>query len=342
VLYKKDQKTYINKLITKSSFDSIAIEITKPDFFKYPFAFDPLEAKISPAVNIPPHIKDDEIVLKGLTPKNYKLNISNTHGKTLETKIEIKRDFTLLLNIIGLILLSTLISSFFIKRHKYLEREKSKINQRISALQLSSLQSQMNPHFIFNSLGAIQYFIQTNNIEKADDYLSNFAQLMRMILEASKSKFISLKNEIKLMDLYISLEEVRFESMFNYKIDIDPRIDLEFNIPPMIIQPYIENAVNHGLYNLKDKEGKLELSLLYIDGNTIEVKIRDNGIGRKKATELRNKNHKSRGMQIVNERIETFNNTERFSVNVEIYDHEGDDNNSLGTEVIIRCTDFEA
>ena len=200
VLYQVDQKTYVSILNTKSSFDSIAIEIIKPDFFKYPFEFDPLEAKISPTVNIPPLIKNDEIVLKGLTPKNYKLNISNTHGKTLETKIEIKRDFTLLLNIIGLILLSTLISSFFIKRHKYLEKEKSKINQRISALQLSSLQSQMNPHFIFNSLGAIQYFIQTNNIEKADDYLSNFAQLMRMILEASKSKFISLKNEIKLLD----------------------------------------------------------------------------------------------------------------------------------------------
>ena len=153
----------------------------------------------------------------------------------------------------------------------------------------------MNPHFIFNALGSIQYFIQTYDTVKADEFLSNFAMLMRSILESSKSKYISLSEEIKLIELYVGLEKIRFENLFDYQIAIDDNLDLESKVPPMIIQPFVENAINHGLYHLKGRKGLLNLTFDAINNNELKISISDNGIGRKAAAKLRNKNHKSRG-----------------------------------------------
>jgi two-component system, LytTR family, sensor kinase len=206
-------------------------------------------------------------------------------------------------------------------------------------LELSALQSQMNPHFIFNSLGAIQYFIQTHDAEKADDYLSNFAKLMRMILESSKSRYITIEDEIELLTLYLGLEQIRFEDKFTFELTVDEELDQDFKIPPMIIQPYIENAINHGLVNLKNKMGELKIIVNNLNNNAIEMIVIDNGIGRVEASKLRNKNHKSRGMQIVNERIESFNESDKFQVTSKIDDLYDENNLAKGTMITLRFID---
>src|SRR5690606_30320434 len=140
-------------------------------------------------------------------------------------------------------LLSYIFSTIYININKKIEADKTEINRRFANLRLSALQSQMNPHFIFNSLGAIQYFIQINNEEMADEYLSNFALLMRKILEASKEKYITIEDEVQLLKLYLNLEELRFEDKFTSEIIVDDNVDSEAKLPPMMIQPFIENAI---------------------------------------------------------------------------------------------------
>jgi len=195
----------------------------------------------------------------------------------------------------------------------------------------------MNPHFIFNALGAIQYFIQTEKTQEADRYLGRFAMLMRKILDSSKSKYISLGEEIELLKLYISLEQMRFEGQFDFKLEIDDLIELESYIPPMIIQPFVENAINHGLYNLVNRKGLLELGFKADTKKMITCIIKDNGIGREKAQSFKNKKHKSRGLQIVKDRVATLNAQGDMHIRLTTNDlHQ--DNESIGTEVIIVIT----
>jgi len=240
--------------------------------------------------------------------------------------------------IVMFLLVIGLLTWFFarqiIEANKVMEAEKTKLNKRISDLQLTSLQSQMNPHFIFNALGSIQYFIQTYDTVKADEFLTNFAMLMRSILESSKSKYITIKDEIKLLELYIGLEKIRFENLFDFDIEIDEWIETDTKIPPMILQPFIENAINHGLYHLKGRKGHLLLKFEARSNDAIKITIRDNGIGRKATGRLRSKNHKSRGMRIINERIDTINRSSEMKVQVSTTDIENE-GRPFGTEVIL-------
>jgi len=191
----------------------------------------------------------------------------------------------------------------------------------MAQLELSALQSQMNPHFIFNALGAVQYFIQSNNADQADEYLSNFAHLMRLILEASKSSLISLDDEIRMLKLYLGLEKMRFDDKFDYKINIDNNLSGNFEIPPMIIQPFIENAVNHGIYHLQDRSGKIILNIQELQANELLITIEDNGIGREAADKLKQKNYISRGTQILTERIQTLNASSDMKINAQTIDN---------------------
>ncbi len=215
--------------------------------------------------------------------------------------------------------------------------QKIEINKRVAELELSALQSQMNPHFIFNALGAIQYFIQTQKTEEADNFLSDFAMLMRKILESSKTKYITLKEEKEILDLYINLEQLRFEGLFDFNWHIDDNVDMDMIIPPMILQPFIENAINHGLFSLKGRKGKLDVFIIQKSEYVIECIIRDNGIGRKQADQLRNKKHKPRGMQIVNDRIKTLNSLSDIKVNIRTTDlYENTDPSGTTAAIEIR------
>jgi LytS/YehU family sensor histidine kinase len=183
------------------------------------------------------------------------------------------------------------------------------------------MRSQMNPHFIFNALNSVNSFIAVNDERNANRYLTEFSALMRSVLENSDEDFIPLTKEIELLELYVKLEHNRFKEKFDYTISVDKNISLDqFSIPPMLLQPYIENAIWHGLRYRKEK-GNLEISIKKRDEETVLVIIKDNGIGRKKSQELKTKNQlkqKSKGMSTIKNRVAILNDMykERISVNV--------------------------
>lgn len=151
-------------------------------------------------------------------------------------------------------------------------------SQQLSELQLRALRSQMNPHFVFNSLTAIQYYINENDFETSDTYLVKFSRLIREFFELSKEEEISIKREIKLLNNYLELEKLRFKTKFDYDIIVDPTLDHNNTLPTMILQPIVENAVNHGIFNRKN-EGKVSVHFVKKSQAAIEIIISDNGPG---------------------------------------------------------------
>jgi tetratricopeptide (TPR) repeat protein len=185
------------------------------------------------------------------------------------------------------------------------ERAKSALQQRAKELEVQALRSQMNPHFIFNCLNAINRFILGHETEAASDYLTKFSRLMRMIMNHSRHSYITLSEEIEVLQLYLDMERLRFKDAFDYSIIVDDEIDSdEIRIPPLLVQPFVENAVWHGLMH-KDERGSLTIDFRLSDDQLTCV-IRDNGIGRREAGKLRSKSaekHKSMGLQITAERM---------------------------------------
>lgn len=202
-------------------------------------------------------------------------------------------------------------------------------------LSLKSLRSQMNPHFIFNALNSVNSFIATNDERAANRYLTDFSTLMRSVLENSEQDFIPLEQEIDLLGLYLKLEHSRFDDKFDYQFIIDKNVKInEFQIPPMLLQPYVENAVWHGLRYKKEK-GLLKIEMKQKDNETLEIIISDNGIGRKKSKELKSENqqkNKSKGMQNIKQRIAILNEMYHDKVDVFISDLS---QNEAGTKVVL-------
>ncbi len=263
--------------------------------------------------------------------------------------IEVKPPFYLTWWFI-LALLSLLVGLFWFwnKRRfnqlKAKEAQKSETNLKFAELELQALQAQLNPHFIFNSLGAIQYFIKTNEKEKADAYLTSFARLMRLFLESSKNKYITLAEEIEMLRLYIQLEQLRFKNSFTASIILDPELDpAQIYIPSLLLQPFIENAINHGLFH-KEGLGNLALDFSPMEDEGLLVTLEDNGIGRTKAQEIKKRsvlNYKSRAMQIIDERREVLSKVEDYHIDIEIKDLYHLDKSAAGTKVIIKIPDIE-
>lgn len=215
---------------------------------------------------------------------------------------------------------------------------KTKFSQEIAELEMKALRAQMNPHFIFNSLNSIQNYILKNDAEKASQYLTKFSKLIRLILDHSNQNFITLSSEIELLTLYIEMEDMRFEKHFDSKISVDGNINAEqILIPSMLIQPSVENAIWHGLLH-KSEKGFLKIVFKKIDEKLLEVTIEDNGVGRKKAEELRSKTSlkkKSYGTQITKSRIKTLNKTSELQTSFEIIDLQDEQENAAGTRVLI-------
>ncbi len=201
-------------------------------------------------------------------------------------------------------------------------------------LALKSLRSQMNPHFIFNALNSVNNYIAKSDERSANRYLSDFSTLMRAVLENSEEDFISLSKELELLELYTKLEHSRFPDKFDYKITIDEHIDIDaFQIPPMLLQPYIENAIWHGL-RYKEEKGFLNIDLTQKTKGVIVITITDNGIGRKKSAALKTTNQKkqkSKGMGNIKKRIAILNTMYKDKVDVQISDLEDE---GRGTKVI--------
>ena len=203
---------------------------------------------------------------------------------------------------------------------------------------MMALRAQMNPHFLFNSLNSINHFIVKNKPEEAAEYLTKFSRLIRLILTNSKLTAVPLANEIEAVRLYLQLEKIRFNNRFDYSIEVEEGVDVDyFEIPPLLIQPYIENAIWHGLLH-KEEKGHLKL-LLYVQDPYLFVIVEDNGVGRRKAQEQKSKSatkDKSMGMQITAERVDLLNQLKQQQATVEIIDMEDQDGNPSGTKVIMR------
>lgn len=196
-------------------------------------------------------------------------------------------------------------ASFLIYFYNRQVRKQEQLKSELKTLQMQSLRSQMNPHFIFNALNSIKHFILGNDKFVASEYLSNFSMLIRKILLHSESETISLSEEIETLKLYLEMEQRRFDQKFVYKINVDSEIDTDLtSIPPLILQPYVENAIWHGLLH-KESEGLLQINIKR-DDKFINYEIVDNGIGRVKAAEIKTKSalkKKSLGMQITKDRL---------------------------------------
>lgn len=208
------------------------------------------------------------------------------------------------------------------------------------------LSAQMNPHFIFNALSSIQYYILEEDTESSINFLSDFSKLMRMTLENSRFPSINVTSEVEYLNQYLKLEKFRHRNNFEYSIFVDANIEDEYTfIPPMFLQPFIENTIIHGLSN-KEQAGKISISLYLVKGGKIKCIIEDNGVGRKKARELKylkeQPSHESRSLGITEKRIELLEMIYEDDFKINIIDLYNESGNSSGTRVeVVIPAEFE-
>jgi sensor histidine kinase YesM len=227
-----------------------------------------------------------------------------------------------------------------LKRIRHETRLKSTYTKRIHQIEMRALRAQMNPHFIFNCLNSINRYIVKSDHKTASGYLTKFAKLIRLILDNSTADTITLDKEIQTLQLYLDMEILRFDNVFAYAIELDEALLPEtITIPSMLLQPYVENAIWHGLLHKETGAGKLWIRFQQPSGNMLIAEVEDNGIGRQKAKELKSKEaiqKKSYGMQISEDRIFLINELYDIKARVRVEDLVGEENVPRGTKVIIE------
>lgn len=224
-----------------------------------------------------------------------------------------------------------------LKKEAEFKSARERLERELQISTLASIKSQMNPHFVFNALNTVQSYIFTNERENATDYLSKFSELTRMILDMSNKEKIPLAEEIKALTLYLELEKKRFEDSIQYQIIVNENISPEMvQIPSMLIQPYVENAIKHGLLHKKG-DRKIKIEILK-EGAAVIVFIDDNGIGRKKSQELKAlkpSSHRSFASEANKKRLQLLNQNRENTIDIEYLDKLDSYGNSLGTMVIL-------
>jgi ligand-binding sensor domain-containing protein len=218
------------------------------------------------------------------------------------------------------------------------EKLKADFRQQIAETEMKALRAQMNPHFIFNCLNSIQKYILKQDHFAASQYLTRFSRLIRLILDHSNQQVIQLSSELELLKLYAEMEQLRFDNRFDFEVQIAADIDTQIAaIPSMLIQPYLENAIWHGLLH-KDEKGRLLLSFNRSEDNMLKVAIEDNGVGRAMAAELKSKQvlkKKSYGMQITEDRIAIINRIQNINATSEVTDLFDAEGRPAGTRVVL-------
>ncbi|MBT8254682.1 MAG: histidine kinase [Flavobacteriaceae bacterium] len=283
--------------------------------------------------------KEQEIIQaarfrQDLSDKQSRISSLESDRALSATKYELslernKRQQLIIYSLIGGVLL-LLSAGYFM--YKSIRQQKLANN----LLALKSLRSQMNPHFIFNALNSVNSFIALNDERTANQYLSDFSLLMRAVLENSEEDFIPLSKEIELIELYARLEHFRFKDRFEYKFNIGDNVQIEaFKIPPMLLQPYIENAVWHGLRYKKEK-GVLSINIDQQKTDEINITISDNGIGRERSKAMKTENqkkHNSKGLGNIKKRVAILNTMYKDKVDIAISDLS--ENEDRGTKVVV-------
>ena len=295
-------------------------------------------------------LNDKNLKLYSLASGNYTIQLAIKHDNLkidLQTiQFEIKKPFwlkPLFLFGFGFVFLG-LIYTFYklqilkLEKRNQLLLEKVNLEKNLNQSKLKAIKSQMNPHFFYNALNTIQSFILSNEKKQAVSYLSKFSNLTRTILEMTEKETISIAEEVKTLGLYLDIEKARFEEDFNYHILVDDEIDAEnIKIPTMLLQPYVENAVKHGLLH---KQGEKAVTIHFQkETEHIKISIDDNGIGRQKSTELnaiKNKNHNSFATEAMQNRVNLLNQYNQKNISIQYIDKTNLNNQPTGTSVVFE------
>ena len=228
--------------------------------------------------------------------------------------------------------------AYRIKKIRQKEKKQTQLNQRIAELEQKALRSQMNPHFIFNCLNSIQQFVGERDITGANNFITDFSRLIRMTLDLSTHTLINMNEEIEYITTYLKVEKARLEDQFNYRINIDSTLDLhEIYLPPLLLQPYVENSIRHGIKYKPEGDGLIQINVEKKDSNVL-ISIEDNGIGREAAKKYNGKYHiqyQSRGMAINEDRIKILNNFSEKKIQFNITDLYNSEKEAVGTRVDI-------
>jgi len=318
------------------SFEYTALDFSNPEHIKYAYKLENADKDWNYADAVSRIAKYTNI-----DPGNYRFWVKASNGDGIWNEsgvfidLIIKPPFwkTTWFIILEILFLALIIISII----KYREKKIIEKNQ-FQLLEQKLLRSQMNPHFIFNSLSSIQSFIFENNPLEAGSYLSRFAELIRAILYNSREEFITIEKEIKTLKNYLDLQQLRYDKKFDYILDIDPMIQTDlFQIPPMLAQPFVENSIEHGIKHLEGR-GYISVSFsLMTDKKSILLIIEDNGIGIKASKKLKSekpKSHTSLATVIANERIDIFNKGQKKKQFImEINEIKDLDGNIKGTKV---------
>ncbi|HVF97098.1 MAG TPA: histidine kinase, partial [Flavisolibacter sp.] len=288
-----------------------AVSLSDPSKIKYAY-------RLLPGDTTWVQISERSLRFSSLNPASYTLELkaANNNGqwsKAVRWSFQIKPPFwnTWWFYFLAATAVLLVFYALFRRRIKAV-KYKAALHQQVTELESRALRAQMNPHFIFNSLNAIQELIVTRNVEAAYDYLSRFSKLLRLVLNNSEKPLIPLADEAAMLHLYLELESLRFRQSFSYRITVDDAIDTEtVLVPPLLLQPFIENAVWHGLML---KEGKKELAVrIEASSSMILCTVEDNGIGRKRAAEIKAQklgagHFESKGLALSRQRIQLLEN----------------------------------
>jgi hypothetical protein len=220
-----------------------------------------------------------------------------------------------------------------------LQQIETEFERKLADTEMTALRAQMNPHFIFNCLNSIKLYTLQNDSEQASEYLTKFARLIRLVLENSRSELVTIRNELEALQLYIELEAMRFKHKVKFAIELSAEVDPQYlKIPPLLLQPYVENAIWHGLMH-KMEGGKVTIAVSQPTDQLLRIEITDDGIGRAKAAQLKSKSagrQKSFGMQVTADRIRIINQLYNIHTQTQILDLVDTFGEPCGTKVILE------
>jgi LytS/YehU family sensor histidine kinase len=326
------------------TFSFVGIYHRNPEAVRYKWKLEGLNEEWSPA------LAQHEVTYSNLSPGEYIFKVLSCNEYNVWNNDPITFEFRILPPIwktwwfmgFSVILCFFIVWFVFHSRYKKLkeeskrEKEKLEMEKSIIELEQEAARLQMNPHFIFNSLNSIQGFIATNDAFQAKKYLAKFARLMRLILENAREEYIPLQNEADMLENYLELEKLSKNNKFEFSINLSKDINTEtLEIPPMMIQPFVENAIIHGIKR-KEGQGRIEINF-NTKSSLLICEVIDNGIGRQKSFETKDKNskHKPTGMLVTKKRLEQLKILTGFEAGYEIIDLMDDNSNPAGTKVVI-------
>ncbi len=276
---------------------------------------------------------------QGLTDARIRYE-ADTHNKEIELlSLKFRNQRLLIYGYTGLFILTLAIGLLIFSRAKINAKRKiSEMNRKVSEVTQANLRQQMNPHFIFNTLNSIQYYMYQHDKLATNNYLTKFSSLMRKVLENSQHTSVPLRDELDALNLYLDLEKIRFKDKFNYELNVDEEIDtILYKVPTMLMQPFVENSICHGLMP-REGNGLIKIDLK-LENDYISCIIEDNGIGRKAARERKGNydtNHNSLGTRIVASRLDLVNALYGTSLKTVYTDLKNEDGEPEGTRVEIH------